>query len=200
MLCKHDLDFFWKIANPLIYLLTVDKKLYKNDPRDDQPVSDEAFLYFQIYVIQDIIRYCMAVCQQICQFLEIYCFDIVTPFPKKTTKNSWEEAPAASRQTRWMVSRETSAEIIFLFTYLCMNGVYNHFIFLIFGTSYAFIGQGFIYSLLSNLSTSNPVFLSTLSIGLHSLQKWLCADCALSSHVKSLRRKIIYYWHTTCKR
>lgn len=41
-----------------------------------------------IYVIQDTIRYCMAVCQQICQFLGIYCFDIVTPFPKKTTKNS----------------------------------------------------------------------------------------------------------------
>lgn len=70
---------------------------------------DEVVLYFQIYVIQDIIRYCMAVCQQICQFLGIYCFDIVTPFPKKTTKNSWEESLAASKQTRWLGNRETCA-------------------------------------------------------------------------------------------
>lgn len=116
-----------------------------------------AVLYFQIYVIQDIIRYCMAVCQQICQFLGIYCFDIVTPFPKKTTKNSWEESLAASKQTRWLDSRDVCKKHLpkcfILFTYLCMNtcSVYNHFIFLIFGTSDAFIGQGFIYSLWSNL-------------------------------------------------
>nr|XP_022287883.1 choline/ethanolaminephosphotransferase 1-like [Crassostrea virginica] len=42
-----------------------------------------------IYVTQDIVRYCMAVCQQISQFLQIYCFDIVTPHPgKKSPKNS----------------------------------------------------------------------------------------------------------------
>ncbi|XP_062619874.1 choline/ethanolaminephosphotransferase 1-like [Saccostrea cucullata] len=41
------------------------------------------------YVSQDILRYCIAVCQQICQFLEIYCFDIVTPYPvKKSSKQS----------------------------------------------------------------------------------------------------------------
>ncbi|XP_048728158.1 choline/ethanolaminephosphotransferase 1-like [Ostrea edulis] len=41
------------------------------------------------YVSQDILRYCMAVCQQICQFLGIYCFDIVTPYHgKKSGKQS----------------------------------------------------------------------------------------------------------------
>lgn len=124
----------------------------------------------------------MAVCQQICQFLGIYCFDIVTPFPKKTTKNSWEESPAASKQTRWLDSRDVCKKHLpkcfILFTYLCMNSVYNHFIFLIFGTCDAFIGQGFIYSLWSNLSIVIQYF---YPLSQQACLKVACSDILLQS-------------------
>lgn len=63
----------------------------------------------------------------------------------------------SSKQTNQMIGKLRDVcekhlpKCFILFTYLCMNSVYNHFIFLIFGTSDAFIGQGFIYSLWSNL-------------------------------------------------
>lgn len=106
MIFKHDLDFFWKITS----IITEKNCIWMTRGMINQ--LRLAVLYFQIYVIQDTIRYCMAVCQQICQFLGIYCFDIVTPFPKKTTKNSWEESPAASKQTRWLGNRETCVRSI----------------------------------------------------------------------------------------
>lgn len=92
----------------------------------------------------------------------------------------------SSKQTNQMNGQQRDTcekhlpKYFFLFIYLCMNGVYNHFIFLIFGTSDAFIGQGFIYSLLSNLSVINPVCLYPLSQQAQS-SKVACTDILLQS-------------------
>ncbi|KAJ8299394.1 hypothetical protein KUTeg_023454 [Tegillarca granosa] len=40
-----------------------------------------------IYVVQDMLRYSYYVCNEICDFLGIFCFDIITPHPKKNNKN-----------------------------------------------------------------------------------------------------------------
>ncbi|KAK3101546.1 hypothetical protein FSP39_004372 [Pinctada imbricata] len=41
-----------------------------------------------IYVIQDILRYSSSVCQEICDYLEIYCFDIVSKRPQKQSSRN----------------------------------------------------------------------------------------------------------------
>jgi hypothetical protein len=65
------------------------------------PVHMLKLFVFQFYVSQDILRYCMAVCLQICQFLEIYCFDIVTPYHrKKSSKQSWRNVSAFNKGGR----------------------------------------------------------------------------------------------------
>ena len=78
----------------------------------------------------------MAVCQQISQFLQIYCFDIVTPHPgKKSSRNSWKHwQQQTDPATEGLAEAHTQHDIhcspwshffLFFLPFLSMN-VYNH--------------------------------------------------------------------------
>ena len=43
------------------------------------------FFYFQFYTTADLLRYSVQVCQQICDYLNIYCFKITPPSKSKGT-------------------------------------------------------------------------------------------------------------------